>query len=74
MIIFTQHSLLKLKQRKISKNLVIKTIKNPERILKSYSNREIGYKRFGKLYLRVVYKKEDKNIIIITQYWVKEIN
>ena len=73
MIIFTSHSLLKLKQRKISKNLVIKTLKNPERISKSYSNREICYKRFGNLYLKVVYKKEDKNIIVITQYWTKEV-
>jgi len=74
MIIFTQHSLLKLNQRKISKNLVFETLKNPEHILKSYSNREICYKKFGQLHLKVVYKKEDGNIIVITQYWTKEVN
>jgi len=51
----------------------IETIKNPEHISKSYSNREICYEKFGNLYLKVVYKKEDKNIIVITQYWIKGV-
>lgn len=73
MIIFTQHSLLKLKQRGISKLKVIETIKNPGYITKSYFNREIALKKFDKLYLKVVYKKEGENIIIITQYFISKI-
>jgi len=73
MIIFTQHSLLKLKQRKISKILVIKTLKNPDNVLKSYSNRKIAYKKFNRRFLKVIFKTEKQNFIVITQYLIKEI-
>jgi len=73
MIFFTQHSLLKLKQREISESLVSKTLKNPDHIFKSYSDREIAYKKFRKLYLKVIYKEEFGNISVITQYWTKII-
>lgn len=69
MIIFTQHALLKLKQRGIAKSLVIEAIKLPDYKLLSYGERKITYKKFGKLYLKVIYKKENKDFIIITQYW-----
>jgi len=70
MIIFTQHSLLKLKQRRIAKNLFIETLRKPDHAFKSYSDREIYYKKF-KLYLKVIFKKGGKDIIVITQYWEK---
>jgi len=65
--------LLKLKHRKISKNLVFEAIENPDYVLESYSDREIVYKKFGKFYLKVIYREEFKNIIIITQYWTKTV-
>ena len=74
MIIFTQHSLVKLSQRDISKELVKKVVKSPDFIFKSYSNRKIAYKRLGRLYLKVIFRKENKNIIIITQYRTKNLN
>jgi len=69
MIIFTDHALLKLSQRGISKITVIKTLKSPDYKFPSYSGRIITYKKFDKLYLKVVYKIEDGNIIVITQHW-----
>jgi hypothetical protein len=51
MIIFTKHALLKLRQRKIPKEAVIKTLKFPEDTDSSYSGRMIAYKKFDKLYL-----------------------
>ena len=69
MIIFTNHALLKLKQRRISKTVVKNTLKSPDYKFPSYSGRMIAYKKFDKLYLKVVYKKEDNNIIVITQHW-----
>jgi hypothetical protein len=69
MIIFTHHALLKLSQRGISKMRVIKTLKSPDYKFPSYSGRIIAYKKFDKLYLKVVYKIEDGNIIVITQHW-----
>lgn len=72
MIIFTQHALLKLKQREIKRNLVLETLKNPEKILSSRNDREIAFRKFGKLYLKVVFRKEQNNIVVITQHWVSE--
>jgi len=68
MIIFTNHALLKLKQRGISKALVKETLKSPDYKIPSYSGRIIIYKKFDKLYLKVIYKIEGGNIVIITQY------
>ncbi|MEK9135142.1 MAG: DUF4258 domain-containing protein [Patescibacteria group bacterium] len=69
MIIFTNHSLLKLKQRGISKIAVLGTLKFPDYKFSSYTERTIAYKKFDKLYLKVIYKIEDKDIIVITQHW-----
>jgi len=69
MIFFTSHALLKLRQRGISKFSVKETLKSPDYTLPSYSGRIIAYKKFDKLYLKVVYKIENGNIIVITQHW-----
>ena len=73
MIFFTQHALLKLKQRKISKKLVVEALKSPDNVLKSYSDRKIIYKKFSRLYLKIIYREESENIVVITQYWIKTI-
>jgi len=72
MIIFTRHSLLKLKQRGIPKNTVRETLKSPDYKIPSYSDRMIAYKKFDKIYLKVVYKIEEGNMVVITQYWVEK--
>ncbi|PIS39438.1 MAG: hypothetical protein COT33_01950 [Candidatus Nealsonbacteria bacterium CG08_land_8_20_14_0_20_38_20] len=69
MIIFTNHALLKLRQRGISPEVVRKTLKSPDYTIPSYSERIIVYKKFDRLYLKVVYKVEEDNIIVITQHW-----
>jgi len=63
---------MKLKQRKISKALVREALKSPDYETSSYSGRIIAYKKFDKLYLKVVYKIEDSNIIVITQHWTEK--
>ena len=73
MIIFTQHALLKLRQRNISKKLVVEAFKSPDHSLESRSNRNIIYKKFSRLYLKVIYREESENIVVITQYWTKTI-
>jgi len=72
MIIFTNHALLKLKQREILKSAVVRTLKSPDYTIPSYSGRIIAYKKFDKLYLKVVYKIEGLNIVVITQHWEKK--
>ncbi|MDI6603371.1 MAG: DUF4258 domain-containing protein [Patescibacteria group bacterium] len=49
MIIFTNHALLKLRQRGISKDVVRKTLKSPDYKISSYSGRIIAFKKFDKL-------------------------
>ena len=71
MIIFSEHSLLKLKQRNIEKILVIKTIHHPDYTAQGYSNRKIVYKKFEHLYLKVVFMKHNDDYLIITQHWDK---
>ena len=69
MIIFTDHALLKLKQRGISKSAVKETLKSPDYKIPGYADRIVAYKKFDKMYLKVVYKIEEENIIVITQHW-----
>lgn len=68
-IIFSAHSLLKLKQRNIVKQKVIQTIENPDVVLSSLASRQLARKKFGKLYLKVVFIKESDTIVVITQHW-----
>ena len=68
-IIFSEHSLLKLKQRSIAKQKVIQTIRKPDATLPSLSDRILVYKKFGALYLKVVFIKESDTIVVITQHW-----
>ena len=72
MIIFTEHSKAKMKQRNISQKLVEKVLKSPDNILPSYGKRKIAYKKIGRLFLRVVFKKEEGRIIVITTHWIKK--
>ena len=71
-IVFSKHSLLKLGHRSISQEKVLQTLQYPDCILPSYSNRKTAYKKFGRLYLKVIFKREKGDIIVITQHWNKE--
>lgn len=73
MIVFTRHALLKLQQRSVKKDLVIKTLEKPERAFPTYGKRIAAFRKFGRLYLKVVFRKEGKNIVVITQYWVEKL-
>ena len=68
-IVFSKHSLLKLGQRGISREKVMDTLESPDYILPSYSDRMKAYNKFGNLYLKVVFKREEGDIFVITQYW-----
>lgn len=67
-IVFTKHALKKLRQRKIGRRLVIKTILKPEKLIFDGTQYNV-YKKFGRLYLKVVFKKLGKLILVITQHW-----
>ena len=71
MIEYTNHALRKIKQRHLRKEWIQRTLENPEFKRKGYSNREIAYKKIGKLYLSVVFMKENKNTVVLTAHWDK---
>ena len=71
MIIFSTHSLVKSEQRNIRKELVVKAVNKPDYEFKGRGDRRIVYKKFSRIYLKVIFRKESKNIIIITQHWDK---
>lgn len=72
-IIFSNHAEVKIEQRKLSKELINKTIVVPDFIVPSHGNRERAYKKFGNNYLEVVFIKENEIIVIITAHWVAKL-
>lgn len=72
-IVFSDHALIKIGQRKISKELIVKTAKNPDFLRPSYGFREERYKKFNKNYLKVVVIKENEEMVVITVHWVAKI-
>ena len=72
-VVFTKHALEKLRQRKISKNLVEKTIFFPQKVI-ALPDRFHAFRRFSKKYLKVVFVRSEGSIIVITQYFVDSIS
>lgn len=73
MIRFSEHALLKLRHRHISRRRVEETIISPDYVAQGQSGRNIAYKKIEKLYLKVIFKKENGDIIVITQHWQEHI-
>jgi hypothetical protein len=73
MIRFSKHSLLKLEQRKISKNFVFATLQKPDYTKQSHGGRIIVFRKFKKMHLKVIFSEKFGSITIITQYWVNKI-
>lgn len=69
--VFSDHAKLRLKQRSIPRELVLETIDKPDK--KKYSDRFrwLYQRRYGDKILEVVAINENKQLIIITQYWFK---
>lgn len=69
-IVFSDHAEIKIKQRKLSKDLVNETIVTPDFIVPGNFNRERAYKKFRTQYLEVVFVKEGAVTIVVTAHWV----
>jgi len=73
MIIYSDHVVLRIKQRSLSRRQIRSTIKKPESTSPSFKGRHIAKKCFGSRVLEVIYKPTDDGIVVITAYWLKEI-
>jgi hypothetical protein len=69
-IVFSAHALLKLRERGISQEFVLKAIQSPDFAKPTRNFREERYKRFGKNYLKVIAIEERGAIIVITAHWL----
>lgn len=72
MIEFSDHAKERNLKRKIPKDRIIKTVKEPEEILDSVRGRKLRRREFGDKILEVVTVTEGRKVIIITQYYVGE--
>ncbi len=72
MLEFSDHAKERNLKRKIPKDRIIKTVKEPDEILDSVKDRRLRRKKFGDKILEVVTVTESNKIIIITQYYIGE--
>ena len=56
--------------RKIKKQQVEKTIKEPDDDTKGRDGKTVLYKSFGKNYLKVVISREESEVFVITEHWI----
>lgn len=69
-IVFSDHALLKMQQRRLSKRTIATVIANPDKVESAYSGRETFFKKFRKRSLKVVIVRMHNRIIVITAHWV----
>lgn len=71
MIVFSDHALRKMEQRHLKKEWVFETLDKPDHTAVGHENRMIAYKKIEKLFLAVVFVKDEGNIVVITSHWEK---
>ncbi len=74
MIEFSNHAKERNLKRKIPKSWIVKTVKQPEKILESLKGRKLRRRKFGSKILEVVTVTEGNKITIITQYYLENKN
>jgi len=63
---------VKLEQRGLTKEMVVHAIERPFRMI--VAGEQIhSFRRFGTLYLKVIFARTDQHIVVITQYLVKKL-
>ncbi|HIH73204.1 MAG: Uncharacterized protein XD43_0977 [Thermococcales archaeon 44_46] len=67
-IVFIPHALERMKERKISKELVIETITSPDEVYIGYFGRKVAQKRLNGKLIRVVYEESKDEVVVITVY------
>jgi len=70
-IVFSEHAKKQLKERNISRERTIETVKSPDAILATFKDRRLRQRRFGGRILEVVTVTEGSRITIITAYYLK---
>ncbi|HCB35513.1 MAG: hypothetical protein A2W52_03330 [Candidatus Taylorbacteria bacterium RIFCSPHIGHO2_02_49_25] len=72
-IVFSDHALLKMEQRKIPRSVVIVAVQFPNFRIPGYNFREQVFKKFKGIYLKVVIKRLKQEIIVVTAHLVARV-
>lgn len=67
---YTGHAREMLVFRRIKKEQVEATVKEPDDKSIGKSGKDVLYKKFGKIYLKVVISKEKDDVVVITEHWI----
>lgn len=72
-IVFSDHCLFKMGQRRIPRIFVVRVVSNPDIIRPSYGFREERYKRFKNYFMKVICIRKKDKVVVITAYWVAKV-
>jgi len=72
-IVFIAHALERLRDRKISKELVIQTLNEPDSVDTGYLGRKISQKILNGKLIRVIYEETEDEILVITAYITSKV-
>ncbi len=70
MIIFTDHALKRMRERKVSRAQVLETIKNPEIEIVEDNNIKLLRRKFKNKPLEIAVETGKNKIIVVTLYWL----
>jgi len=68
LILFTRHSLERMKQRGISRDTVIRAIDSPNSVVPDNYGNRVAQVMEGDTMLRVVFREEGRDLLVITVY------
>ena len=68
-VVFSPHSYIRLKERYISKEEIVRVIRAPDKRIPARRGRMRAIKRFGKNELHVFYRETPRALMVVTVYW-----
>ena len=68
-VVFTHHAKLRMADRGITEEMVVKTLAEPDETGRGYQSRELAYRIFPPGRVKVVYGVEDKDTVVISAMW-----
>jgi hypothetical protein len=71
-VLFSDHAVGQIRKRKISKQLILEVINEPEKEIGSFRTRRLLQKRFGGKILEVVIVRVESILTVITAYYLEE--
>ncbi|WP_457754600.1 DUF4258 domain-containing protein [Thermococcus sp.] len=73
-VVFIPHALERMNERGISKELVVETLTNPDKVGEGYLGRKVAQKNMDGKLIRVIYEEHEDKIIVITAYITSKID